>query len=124
MPGILDSPVPSDFLLMLPDVVTIFAVAGFVGQVRGPAASGEPDIKGRWAEPGRPSAALATPTAATQSSRSRRTTTASRAGPTPITEMDAPLMVSSARTYSCARMGRSSNERAPEMSSSHPGSSS
>lgn len=44
--GILDSPVPSDFLLMLPYVVTIFAVAGFVGQVRGPAASGKPYIKG------------------------------------------------------------------------------
>jgi simple sugar transport system permease protein len=44
--GILDSPVPSDFLLMLPYVVTIFAVAGLVGQVRGPAAAGKPYIKG------------------------------------------------------------------------------
>ena len=44
--GILNSPVPSDFLLMLPYVVTIFAVAGLVGQVRGPAAAGKPYIKG------------------------------------------------------------------------------
>jgi simple sugar transport system permease protein len=44
--GILNSPVPSDFLLMLPYVVTIFAVAGLVGQVRGPAASGKPYLKG------------------------------------------------------------------------------
>ena len=41
-----NTPVPSDFLLMLPYVVTIFAVAGFVGQVRGPAAAGKPYIKG------------------------------------------------------------------------------
>lgn len=41
----LDSPVPNDFLLMLPYVVTILAVAGFVGRVRGPAASGRPYIK-------------------------------------------------------------------------------
>ncbi|HEX4443485.1 MAG TPA: ABC transporter permease [Galbitalea sp.] len=41
----LDSPVPNDFLLMLPYVVTILAVAGFVGRVRGPAASGKPYIK-------------------------------------------------------------------------------
>ncbi len=44
--GIVGSPVPPDFLLMLPYVVTIFAVAGLVGQVRGPAASGKPYIKG------------------------------------------------------------------------------
>ncbi|MEQ1736523.1 MAG: ABC transporter permease [Rhodoglobus sp.] len=36
------SPVPSAFMLMLPYVVTIFAVAGLVGYVRGPAASGKP----------------------------------------------------------------------------------
>lgn len=42
----LQSPVPSQFLLMLPYVVTIVAVAGFVGRVRGPAASGRPYIKG------------------------------------------------------------------------------
>ena len=43
--GIMGSPVPSEFMLMLPYVVTIFAVAGFVGQVRGPAAAGKPYIK-------------------------------------------------------------------------------
>ena len=39
------SPVPSEIMLMLPYVVTIFAVAGLVGMVRGPAASGKPYIK-------------------------------------------------------------------------------
>ena len=39
------SPVPSEFMLMLPYVVTIFAVAGLVGQSRGPAASGKPYFK-------------------------------------------------------------------------------
>ena len=39
------SPVPNDFLLMLPYLVTIFAVAGLVGRVRGPAAAGRPYIK-------------------------------------------------------------------------------
>jgi general nucleoside transport system permease protein len=43
--GAINSPVPSQFLLMLPYVVTIFAVAGLVGQSRGPAASGKPYIK-------------------------------------------------------------------------------
>ncbi len=43
--GSIQSPVPNDFLLMLPYVVTIFAVAGFVGRVRGPAAAGRPYIK-------------------------------------------------------------------------------
>jgi simple sugar transport system permease protein len=43
--GAINSPVPSEFLLMLPYVVTIFAVAGLVGQSRGPAASGKPYIK-------------------------------------------------------------------------------
>ena len=43
--SIIGSPVPSEFMLMLPYVVTIFAVAGLVGQVRGPAASGNPYIK-------------------------------------------------------------------------------
>jgi simple sugar transport system permease protein len=43
--SIIGSPVPSQFMLMLPYLVTIFAVAGLVGQVRGPAASGKPYIK-------------------------------------------------------------------------------
>jgi ABC-type uncharacterized transport system permease subunit len=44
--GIIGSPVPSEFMLMLPYVVTIFAVAGVVGRVRGPAAAGRPYVKG------------------------------------------------------------------------------
>ncbi|MGI4894086.1 MAG: ABC transporter permease, partial [Janthinobacterium lividum] len=42
--GILPSPgaVPSSFLSMLPYLATVFAVAGFVGRVAPPAASGEP----------------------------------------------------------------------------------
>ena len=43
--GAIGSPVPSEFMLMLPYIVTIFAVAGLVGQSRGPAASGKPYIK-------------------------------------------------------------------------------
>ncbi len=43
--SIIGSPVPSEFMLMLPYVVTILAVAGFVGQSRGPAAAGKPYIK-------------------------------------------------------------------------------
>jgi ABC-type uncharacterized transport system permease subunit len=43
--SVIGSPVPSEFMLMLPYVVTIFAVAGLVGQVRGPAASGKPYVK-------------------------------------------------------------------------------
>lgn len=43
--GAIGSPVPSEFLQMLPYVVTIFAVAGLVGAVRAPAASGKPYIK-------------------------------------------------------------------------------
>jgi len=43
---VLDTPIPSEFMLMLPYVVTILAVAGFAGQIRGPAASGKPYIKG------------------------------------------------------------------------------
>ena len=42
--GAIGSPVPSEFMLMLPYVVTIFAVAGLVGRVRGPAASGKPYV--------------------------------------------------------------------------------
>lgn len=36
------SPLPDDLLLMLPYIVTVFAVAGFVGRVRAPAAEGTP----------------------------------------------------------------------------------
>lgn len=43
--GVIGSPVPSEFMLMLPYVVTIFAVAGLVGQSRGPAAAGKPYVK-------------------------------------------------------------------------------
>ncbi|ROS29084.1 nucleoside ABC transporter membrane protein [Rathayibacter sp. PhB127] len=43
--GVIGSPVPSEFMLMLPYVVTIFAVAGLVGQSRGPAAAGKPYLK-------------------------------------------------------------------------------
>ncbi|NYF11593.1 simple sugar transport system permease protein [Leifsonia sp. AK011] len=43
--SIIGSPVPSEFMLMLPYLVTIFAVAGLVGRVRGPAAAGKPYVK-------------------------------------------------------------------------------
>ncbi|MBX3068093.1 MAG: ABC transporter permease [Microbacteriaceae bacterium] len=43
--GVIGSPVPSQFMLMLPYVVTIFAVAGLVGMSRPPAADGKPYIK-------------------------------------------------------------------------------
>ncbi|MBG6055969.1 simple sugar transport system permease protein [Salinibacterium sp. CAN_S4] len=43
--SIVGSPVPSQFMLMLPYLVTIFAVAGLVGQVRAPAASGKAYVK-------------------------------------------------------------------------------
>lgn len=36
------TPVPSEFLLMIPYLVTILAVAGFVGRVRAPAAENIP----------------------------------------------------------------------------------
>ena len=39
------APIPQDLLFMLPYIVTIFAVAGFVGQVREPAAEGIPYSK-------------------------------------------------------------------------------
>ncbi len=40
--SIISTPIPSEFLLMAPYVVTIFAVAGLVGKVRAPAADGIP----------------------------------------------------------------------------------
>ncbi len=43
--AIIGSPVPSEFLLMLPYVLTVVAVAGLVGKVTGPAAVGKPYIK-------------------------------------------------------------------------------
>src|SRR5215207_1258578 len=42
----LQSPIPSEFLAMLPYIATIFAVAGLVGRVRAPAADGKPYVKG------------------------------------------------------------------------------
>jgi simple sugar transport system permease protein len=43
--AILDTGIPSEFLLMIPYVVTIIVVAGVVGQARPPAADGQPYIK-------------------------------------------------------------------------------
>lgn len=43
--AILGTPVPSQFMAMLPYLVTVFAVAGLVGRSRGPAASGVPYVK-------------------------------------------------------------------------------
>ncbi|MGD8604310.1 MAG: ABC transporter permease [Anaerolineales bacterium] len=43
--GILATPIPSEFLLMTPYLVTIIVVAGLVGRARAPAADGEPYIK-------------------------------------------------------------------------------
>ncbi len=45
MLSIVQAPVPSQFMLMLPYVVTILAVAGLVGRSRPPAASGMPYVK-------------------------------------------------------------------------------
>ncbi|MFJ2618754.1 ABC transporter permease [Glutamicibacter sp. NPDC087344] len=42
---IIGTPVPSQFMAMMPYLVTIFAVAGLVGRSRGPAAVGEPYVK-------------------------------------------------------------------------------
>jgi simple sugar transport system permease protein len=43
---IIGSPVPSQFMAMLPYVVTVFAVAGLVGRSRPPAMEGIPYVKG------------------------------------------------------------------------------
>lgn len=43
--SIVNAPVPSQFMLMLPYVVTLLAVAGLVGRSRGPAASGTAYVK-------------------------------------------------------------------------------
>ena len=42
----ISSPIPSEFLAMLPYLATILAVAGLVGKVRAPAADGKPYVKG------------------------------------------------------------------------------
>lgn len=42
--ALLDTPIPSDFLLMTPYVVTIVVVAGLVGRSRAPAADGQPYV--------------------------------------------------------------------------------
>ncbi|GAB2754506.1 ABC transporter permease [Nocardioides pakistanensis] len=44
--SVIGSPVPSQFMLMLPYLVTIFAVAGLVGRSRAPAADGTAYVKG------------------------------------------------------------------------------
>lgn len=43
--SILKTPIPGEFMLMLPYLVTLLAVAGFAGQIRAPAADGKPYIK-------------------------------------------------------------------------------
>jgi ABC-type uncharacterized transport system permease subunit len=44
--GIIGTPIPSDFMLMVPYIATIIAVTGFVGRVRAPAADGRPYKRG------------------------------------------------------------------------------
>jgi simple sugar transport system permease protein len=44
--GTIGSPIPSQFLNMLPYLATIAAVAGLVGRARAPAADGQPYVKG------------------------------------------------------------------------------
>ncbi len=43
--SILQVPIPSEFLLMAPYVVTILVVAGIVRKARMPAADGQPYVK-------------------------------------------------------------------------------
>ncbi|WP_136041529.1 MULTISPECIES: ABC transporter permease [unclassified Microbacterium] len=43
--SILKTPIPGEFMLMLPYLVTLLAVAGFAGQIKAPAADGKPYIK-------------------------------------------------------------------------------
>ncbi|MCP4384604.1 MAG: ABC transporter permease [Hyphomicrobiales bacterium] len=43
--GLLDTPIPSEFLVMIPYLVTILVVAGLVGKSRPPAADGQPYTK-------------------------------------------------------------------------------
>ena len=43
--SILSIAIPSEFLLMVPYIVTIIVVAGLVGRARAPAADGKPYIK-------------------------------------------------------------------------------
>jgi simple sugar transport system permease protein len=43
--SILKTPIPGEFMLMLPYLVTLLAVAGFAGQIKAPAATGKPYIK-------------------------------------------------------------------------------
>jgi simple sugar transport system permease protein len=38
--------IPTDFITMVPYLVTLIAVAGFAGKVRAPAAAGKPYVKG------------------------------------------------------------------------------
>jgi simple sugar transport system permease protein len=44
--SVLGTPIPSEFLLMIPYVATIVVVAGLVGRARPPAADGQPYIRG------------------------------------------------------------------------------
>ncbi|HEX3814007.1 MAG TPA: ABC transporter permease [Mycobacteriales bacterium] len=43
--GVIGTPIPSEFLGMLPYLVTVLAVAGLVGKVRAPGADGKPYVK-------------------------------------------------------------------------------
>ena len=44
--SITGTPIPSEFMLMAPYVVTVIAVTGFIGRVRAPAADGIPYTRG------------------------------------------------------------------------------